>query len=250
MAGGAPHHRGFTCHGQPAALALPPMRIAILFGLATVGLSHAGGLTFEQTTVEIHAPADAKSVVADFKFENKTDKPVTIAKFDKVCSCISVQVSEGKLNYAPGEAGVIRANFDMGNFSGVVNKTVVLWFDKDPEDKPSQVLTVQVHIPVLVVMNEKTLKWTLGAKPETQKIDITMAHTKPIRILSTSCTSEAFKVELRTLEEGKHYELAVTPSDTKEPGLAIIRVETDCEIARHKVLQVFAVIRRELPASP
>ncbi len=214
------------------------------------GFLQAAGLTFEQELVEVRAPADAMSVVAEFKFENKTDKPVAIAKFDKVCSCLAVQVSGGKLNYAPGETGVIRATFEMGNFSGVVDKTVVLWFDKDPEDKPSQVLSVRVNIPVLVVMKEKTLKWALGGKPETRKIDITMEHAKPIKIVSTSCTSDNFKVEVITLEEGKHYELLVTPVETKDPGLAIIRVETDCDIARHKLLQAFAVIRKDIPPNP
>ncbi len=226
------------------------MRTAFFSWLAMAGFLHAGGLVFEQELVEIHAPMDAKTVVAEFKFENKSDKPVTIAKFDKVCACISVQVSDGKLNYAPGEGGVIRATFEMGNFAGVIDKTVVLWFDGDPENKPGQVLTVRVHIPVLVVMNEKTLKWTIDSPPETRKIDITIDYSQPIKIVATTCTSENFKVEVNTLEAGKHYELLVTPASTKDPGLAIIRVETDCEIARHKVLQAFAVIRRELPPNP
>ncbi|MCX6876704.1 MAG: DUF1573 domain-containing protein [Verrucomicrobia bacterium] len=226
------------------------MRTAIPFWLALAGFLQAGGLTYEKELLEIHAAADAKSVVADFKFENKTDRPVTIAKVDKTCSCVSVQVADSKLTYAPGESGLIRAVFEMGNFSGVVDKTVAIWHDKDPEDKPSQILTVRVHIPVLVVMDVKTLKWAIGANPDPQKIDITMADTKPIRILSTSCTSESFKIELKTLEEGQHYQLLVTPDDTKQPGLAIIRIETDCENPRHKLQQVFATIRRELPAIP
>jgi hypothetical protein len=226
------------------------MRTAICCWLAIAGFLPAAGLTFEKELVEIHAPPDAKMVVADFKFENKTDKPVNIVKFDKVCSCIAVQVSNGKLNYAPGESGQIRATFDMGNFSGLVDKTVVLWLDKDPVDKPSLTLTVRVHIPVLVVMSEKTLKWSLDGSPETRKIDITMAHSKPIKIVATSCTSDNFSVEVHPLEEGKHYELWVTPAAVKEPGLAIIRIETDCDIARHKTLQAFAVIRRDPPRIP
>ena len=226
------------------------MRTAILCWLALAGFLQGAGLTFEKELIEVHAPADAKAVVADFKFENKTDKPVSIAKFDKTCSCISVQVTDGKLTYAPGETGEIRASFEMQNFAGVVNKTVVLWLDSDPPEKPSITLTVEVHIPVLVVLKEKTLKWQIGAKPETQTIEITVDYSKPIKILSTNCTSENFKVELKTLAEGKHYELLVTPAETKEPGLAIIRIETDCEITRHKILQAFAVIRRELPPTP
>lgn len=212
------------------------------------GMLHAAGLTFESPLLEIHAAADARTAVADFKFENKTGKPVTITRYDKTCSCVSVQVAGGKLNYLPGEKGMMRATFDLGNFSGAVDKMILVWLDGDAGAKPSVTLTVRVHIPVLVVMDVKTLKWTLGGTAEPQKIDIRMNHTKPIRILTTSCTSESFKTELKTLEEGRHYELWVTPSDINAPGLAIIRMETDCEVARHKVQQAFATVRRELPA--
>ncbi|MEI7911624.1 MAG: DUF1573 domain-containing protein [Verrucomicrobiota bacterium] len=228
------------------------MRTAISFWLAMAGFLHAAALTFEKELLEIHAPADASSVVADFNFKNNTDKPVTIAKVDKACSCIGVQVSDGKLVYAPGEGGKIRATFDMGNFSGVIDKTVVLYLNNDPNEKPSVTLTVQVHIPVLIAISEKekTLKWTTGAKPEPQKIDLKVEYAKPIKIISTSCTSENYKVELKTLEAGKHYEILVTPVDTKEQGLAIIRINTDCEIKRYQVLQAFCVIRAELPPVP
>lgn len=226
------------------------MRTAICCWLAVAGFLHAGALTFENELLVVHAPADAKSIVADFNFENKTDQPVTIAKVDKTCACIGVLVSDGKLAYAPGEKGQIRATFDMGNFAGVINKSVVLYLDKDPEDKPSVTLTVEVHIPVLVALSEKTLKWSIGAKPETQIIDVLVDYIKPIKIIAATCTSDNFKVKVHTLEEGKHYEILVTPADTKEPGLAIIRIETNCEIKRHQILQAFAVIRRELPPRP
>jgi hypothetical protein len=225
------------------------MRTIFWLWLAFSGMLHAAGLTFESTLLEIHAAADARTAVADFKFENKTDKPVVITRYEKTCSCVSVQVNGGKLNYLPGEKGVLRATFDLGNFSGAVDKMIVMWLDGDAEVKPSVTLTVRVHIPVLVVMDAKTLKWTLGGNAEPQKIDIQMTHTKPIRILRTTCTSELFKTELKTLEEGKHYELWVTPLEINSPGLAIIRLETDCEVARHKVQQAFATVRRELPAT-
>jgi hypothetical protein len=223
------------------------MRTICSLWLALFGMLHAAGLTFDKPLLEIHAAADARTAVADFDFENKTDKPVTITRYDKTCSCLSLQIPGGKLVYQPGEKGVLRAAFDLGNLSGVVDKMIVMWLDGDAEAKPSITLTAKVHIPVLVVMDVKTLKWALGGKAEAQKIDIQMNHTKPIRIVTTTCTSELFKTELKTLEEGKHYELWVTPLEMNAPGLAIIRLETDCAIERHKVQQAFATVRRERP---
>lgn len=222
----------------------------IVFGiwLALVAMTQAAGLDFKETLKELHAPADVKKVSADFEFTNRSDKPVNVSKYESTCSCMSVSIKEGKLRYAPGESGVVRAEFDMGNFSGVVDKVVALWLDNAPADKPSLSLTVRVHIPVLVNMEPKTLKWNLGGPADPQKIRITMNHTKPIRVSSVSSSSEAFKTELKTIEEGKLYELMVTPLEINNQGLAVIRMETDCDLAKHRIQQAFAVIRKPSPA--
>jgi hypothetical protein len=207
----------------------------------------ARGLSFAQTLLELSVAADAKTTVADFAFVNHTADSVVIDRVEKTCTCLSVQVSGGKLQYAPGEKGVIRATFELDNLVGEVEKSLTLFLAGDPADKPSHTLAVRVRIPVLVNMSDKTLKWSVGGKPERQKIDIEMVHTKPIRVLSTQCSMDGINLELKTIEDGHRYELWVTPASTAAPMLALIRLETDCEIPRHRVHQVFALIRRPQP---
>jgi hypothetical protein len=223
------------------------MKIAFGIWLAFVALVSAAGLDFPEPLKEIHAPADAKTVTADFEFTNRSEKSVTVREYKSTCSCMSVQIKGGKLRYAPGESGLVRANFEMGNFSGVVDKVVAIWLDDDHADKPSLSLTVRVHIPVLVSMEPKTLKWELDGKGEPQTIRIQMNHSKPIRILSVSSSSESFKSEVKTIEEGKSYELIVTPTSIHAPGLAVLRVETDCDLEKHRIQQAFAVVRKPTP---
>lgn len=208
--------------------------------------SHGAALDFSQTLKEIKAPADAKKVTADFEFTNLTTKTVKITKYDAACSCMAVVVKGGKLEYAPGESGLLRVDFEMGNFAGTVDKAVALWLDDDPVNKPSITLTVRVHIPVLVSLEPKTVKWEVDGDASPQAIRIAMNHGEPIRIKDVSSSSKAFRFELKTLDEGKLYELIVTPSDIDTPGLGIIRVETDCAIDRHRVQQAFAVVRKPL----
>ena len=224
------------------------MKHLLMCWMGLAGLSHATGLEFEKKLLEIHAPADSPNVTADFKFTNTSDKPVSILKYDAACSCMAVQISGGKLRYGPGESGTVRANFEMGNFSGTVDKAVVLWLEGDPEDKPSQQLTVRVHIPVLVEMTPKTLQWDVDGDAKAQTIKIKMNHKTPIHVTSVSGSSEAFKYELKTIAKGKEYELVISPTGTKQPGLGVFRIETDCDLARHKIQQAFAVVRRPLPA--
>jgi hypothetical protein len=158
-----------------------------------------------------------------------------------------VKIKDGKLHYGPGESGLVRADFAMGNFSGTVDKVVAIWLDDDPADKPSVSLTVRVHIPVLVLLEPKTLKWEINGGKEPQTIRITMNDAKPIRVTSVKSSSPAFQSELKTIEEGKRYDLIVTPTEMDSPGLGVFRIETDCSLERHRIQQVFAVIRKPTP---
>lgn len=221
-------------------------RLFVCLGMILTSLSHGAGLDFPTTLKEINAPSDAKKVTADFEFTNRSSKTVKVARYDAACSCMAVGIKDGKLEFAPGESGLLRADFEMGNFSGTVDKTVSLWLDDDPPDKPSVTLTVRIHIPVLVTLEPKTVKWDVGGDAKPQTIRITMNHGEPIRVKGVTSSSQAFRFDLKTIEDGKLYELVVTPEDISAPGLAIMRIETDCAIERHRLQQAFAVIRKAL----
>jgi hypothetical protein len=223
------------------------MRIGIFTWLVLAVFTQAGGLEFTETLKEVDAGADATLVTTEFSFTNKGDKPASITKSDSGCSCLKIEISGGKLKYAPGESGVVRTTFEMGNFSGTVDKMVALWIDDDPVDNPSTRLTVRIHIPVLVELEPKTLKWDLGTKADPQIIRIQMAEGKSIRVTGVTSSSESFACELKTVEKGEKYDLIVTPRNIDTPGMTVIRVETDCAISKHRVQQAFAVVRKPSP---
>jgi hypothetical protein len=208
----------------------------------------AAGLDFEKTLMEIHAPADAKTVTADFKFTNTSDRKISVVKYDAACSCMAVKIAGGKLNYAPGESGIVRADFELGNFSGTVDKVVALWLEGDKEAAPSAKLTVRVHIPVLVALDPKTLSWDLHGGNDWKPIVIRMSGGKPIRVTGVSTGSDAFEHQLKTVTEGESYQLEIRPKTTATPGLAVFRIETDAASERHRVQQVFAVVRKNQDA--
>ena len=217
--------------------------LSLAIGVVSGGWADANGLEFDQLKKEIHAPADAKLVVQEFSFKNTSGKSVKIKKYDSGCSCMSAEVMDGKLEYAPGETGVIRAKFDMGNFYGHVDKVISLWVDQDAEDKPSIELTTHVVIPELIKPDQKTLKWVVGKDAKAQRIKLAIDYQKPIQITGVTSATELFDYKLITVEEGKAYELEVTPKSVKTPGMAIFRLTTDCKIDRFKVIQLFAQVR-------
>lgn len=201
-----------------------------------------GGIVFPEVLKQVEAPADARTVTTDFEFSNTGDKPVTIRHYDAACSCMSVQVKDSKLLYQPGEKGVIRTIFDLGNFAGTIDKVVAIWMEGDRDDAPSVRLTVRVHIPELVKVEPKTLRWTLGGTPAPHSLKILIQHDKPVRITKVSGTNENFRHELVTIQDGREYEIKVTPAGLASPGIGILRIETDCDVGRHRIQQAFLVV--------
>ncbi|MBN8460128.1 MAG: DUF1573 domain-containing protein [Verrucomicrobia bacterium] len=226
-----PRETGRDSAGKPAENAVP----------ATASTPH--GLAFASTVVEARVAPDATHAQLDFLFENRTDRTLTISRVEKNCACMEMLVSGGKLVYAPGEKGVIRARYELGNMIGTVDKDFMLWLEGDPEEKPSHVLVSRLIIPELVVLSEKNLKWQIGKPADPKKIDITIHGDQPIRITGSSSTSNDIRIELKTLGEGRRYELWVTPASTSEPGLSAIRLDTDSTIPRWKAVQVFATVQ-------
>lgn len=218
--------------------------ISCWFILGSIGW--AAGLKFEKEVIDVHADLDSKEIITDFKFTNNSSKTIKIKDADAGCSCLGVQVGGGKLSYAPGEAGTLRTTFELGSFQGVVDKPIYVWLDDDPEDSPSSTINLRVHIPVAIKLEPKTLKWKMGAEPEPMTMDIVMDYDKPIKVLTATVSNTLFKTKLITVEEGKHYQVEVTPLKTDSPSLAIIRIETDMEVEKQRVQQGFGVIQAPL----
>jgi hypothetical protein len=211
-----------------------------------LGAQLAGAaLEFQNELQEIHADLGSKTVTSDFKFTNKGKDTVRIREADAGCSCIAVQISGGKLLYAPGETGTIRAVFEIGTFQGAVDKPIHLWLDSDPDEKPSSSVMLRVHIPVIISMEPKTLKWTVGAEAAPQLIDVRMSYEKPISVTSVGTSSGAFSARLITVEEGKHYQIEITPASTAAPSLCVVRVETNVDVEKYRVQQGFAVVQAQ-----
>lgn len=209
--------------------------------------AHAG-LTFPETLKEVHAAVDAKSVTVDYDFTNRSGVAVDVSRYDSACSCMGVEIKGGKLHYEPGESGVVRTIFEIGNFSGTVDKLATIWMTGDTEDNPSIRLTVRVVIPVLVESSPRTVQWEIGKDAGPQVIHITMHDDKPVRILGVTTSSPSFRHVLKTIEEGRKYDLEITPESPLQVGLGLFRIETDSPYERFRVVQCFATVRHATPA--
>lgn len=217
------------------------------------GIVHAQ-LAFETTSKDVHVPPQDNTALVEFPFKNGGKEAVTLARYESSCSCMDAKVTggtqgkDGEIRFEPGQNGMVRATFNMNNFSGEVEKVITLYTDKDPNDQPSIKLIAKVHIPVIVDVSPKTVRWDLHEAPTAKIVTVKMQYEKPVKLLSAKSGNDRFALSVKTVEEGKHYEITVTPKDTDTTGIGVIRLETDCPIERHKIQQSFVLIKK--PENP
>ena len=222
------------------------LSILITLFLCSPALMADLGFTFVKNRVEVTVKPDAKRVSIPFEFENKTKKTLTIARYDSACSCLSARVAEpeGKMTYKPGEKGKIVVDFELGSFSGKVEKTVMLWTKDDPAQMPSTVLTSAITIPVLFDVSPRTLYWDHNGSKEPQTIKLKVTGDKPIHISNHQGTNQNFPYKLITIRDGWEYELVVTPQSVESMGMGLIKLTTDAAISRYQRQQAFVCVRR------
>ncbi|MGI9243902.1 MAG: DUF1573 domain-containing protein [Verrucomicrobiales bacterium] len=211
-----------------------------LMVLATA-MACAADLKFETRTVELKATPSDEELEAQFSFKNTGDSDVEITELDISCSCLLA--STDKKVYAPGDSGKLDVIFKLGSFTGYQKKglTVVT------KDKRTRV-EVGVQIPNVVTITPEIAEWQIGEDPAPKSFKFVVEHPDPIRITEVVCKRDEFTHELKTIKEGREYEIVLTPKSTETPLLGMLRISTDCKIPKHQKQMAFFAISRKKPA--
>lgn len=220
------------------------MRALLICWFACVLPLAAGTLKFEATSKEVTVAIDQKSATVDFPFKNESSDDVVIESNDPDCPCAAVGVKDSKLAYKPGESGTIRIVFDLGKVPETADKFVSIYLKGDRKDHPSIKLTTHIIVPVIVELDPRSVTWDVGTKPEPKAVTVTMKDSEPIKILSLTSSDPRFKPELKTVEEGKKYEVVITPTSTEKIGMGILQVETDSKTDNRRSHPVYMIIRQ------
>jgi hypothetical protein len=221
----------------------PFILLCLLAFPAAISASAAPTLAFENRTVEVTLEPGSETTEISFPFRNNTSEPIEIARHASPCGCISASFKDGKKTYLPGEKGNLEAVFKVGSFSGTLSKQVIVWQKGDSETAPSIVLTAKITIPELLPITPRTLNWATDGAPTPASYRITVNHKEPIRVTGVVVTNSNFRTELKTVTDGREYELVVTPLDTSETSFGIVKITSDSDISRYRLTQAFAYVR-------
>jgi len=181
---------------------------AIFLFLPALGF---GSLQWDTQRIEATAQQGENTVTGIFHFVNSGTASITIISVQPSCGCTTAEIS--KRDYAPEEAGEIKAVFTVGDREGVQEKTILVTTEDAPTEPIS--LMLRVTIPELLTFSSRQLLWQNMEEPTEKSIIVT--NTSPHKIAEieharTSSSSGTIRIE--TAEPGVKYRVFVRPAST------------------------------------
>jgi hypothetical protein len=212
---------------------------------AATPATNAGNLVWEKTVREVSVGPEAQDVTAEFGFKNTGKKPVTISSVDVACDCTTTSLAQTR--YAPGECGVLKVSFEIGDNQGRVEQSVVVTTD-EPGSAPTWLL-LRMNLPEYLHVAPRSVRWTVGAKPMDQIITCTAAPDREITIEAVTSPDPNFRTELEVVERCRIYRLHVTPRSTAPHAAVTLQLHAKVGELGARVFHAYAYITDAARAS-
>ncbi|RFC42862.1 MAG: Protein of unknown function DUF1573 [Verrucomicrobia bacterium] len=222
------------------------VRLVVVSSFAFLPFVADAAFQFEQTLVEVTPDFGQERVTAVFRFKNEGTAG-TVRSIETSCGCLSA--NSDKRSYAAGEGGEVTAVFNVKGLSGSVERSIT--FVSGAKGEAPVRLAVRVHVPALVEIEPKMLNWELGEAPLPKVFKITMQGPDPVHIKSASSSRRNVSTSVRTLADGRSYEIEVKPENTGEALLGMVRIETDSRFREHqKQMAFFRIDKKQASVQP
>lgn len=241
--------RGFAFgggHAYDPGMNKAAVRLAVVSSFALWPFVAGAAFQFEQTLVEVTPDFGQERVTAVFRFKNEGTAG-TVRSIETSCGCLSAE--SDKRSYGPGEGGEVKAVFNVKGLSGSVERSIT--FVSSTKGEAPVRLAVRVHVPAIVEIEPKMIQWAIGEAPAPKTFKITMQGPDPVRIKSASSSRRNVAASVRTIAEGRSYEIEVKPENTSEALLGMVRIETDSRFREHqKQMAFFRIDKSQDPSQP
>ena len=196
------------------------------------------GLEFENKHVELVARVGDLQAETVFKFVNKGDAVIEIARVQTSCSCATANIE--KKIYEPNEAGEVKVKFVFGERSGEQFEQVAMAV----KDGGIQRLSFRMAIPKYLQVQPATVSWNVGDEAATGKMEIKIPDDIPsaqkVRIKSAS---PRLKTTLFEKQKGRLYELLLAPETPSERSREEVVIEATFDKIGTKQVKAYVYIK-------
>lgn len=206
----------------------------------SVATFHGQGLVFETPFQSFNPDPSVTEVEGIYTFKNVSDYPITIKNIKTSCGCTTARL--GKKTYHPGETGEIKAYFDLGGRQGLQQKTIRV--TTDDSNNPELILTLEVHIPEILIFSSRFVAWERGEPADPKTITLTAAESvEAINITEVICPDGAFELEFKVIEPGKQYQIKVMPVSVDDSRNALIEIKAGFPQSKPKAFYAHAFVK-------
>lgn len=196
-----------------------------LFGAVFLGLlsTAQGQLAWEKTQIELAPKPGDTSAVATFRYENKGSAPIKITSVKSSCGCTVPALKKNEV--APGEKGELTATFNIGNRTGMQQKTVTVHTD-DPS-QPVTNLVLSANIVEAMEIQPKFVYWQSGEEAKPKKITVKASKGTPITKVEVKSSIPDFTTKVVPGSSPGEFIISVSPRDTTRQLSARLTIQPD-----------------------
>lgn len=215
-----------------------PLRPALLCGLFACATLAGFGLEWKSQTLTFTTAPFQTTQEAVFQFTNTGTKPVTILEVESNCDCLDAAAD--RQVYAPGESGVIKSSFTVGDRLGLYERRIKIVTDEHPE--PVRLL-VRIEVPELVTLTPRSVAWKLNEPAGEKAIELEVIPGVKISFSRVQPTSGDFDARLEVVEAGRRYRVYLKPPATMQPANAAFRIFGRAESGQDVIVSAYGNVR-------
>jgi hypothetical protein len=162
-------------------------------------------ITFEETIGDFgQVGVTSSKKVAEFKFTNTGDGLLQIKDVERCCGVV---VKLDKTEYAPGESGVVKAEFQVTQKPGLFMKNI--YVNSNDKTKPRVALTIKAMVVSKVSYSPKRLRLFLEEENAgCPKIVINSLDDQPFSLTGFTSTGESISADIDSSVEATKFILS------------------------------------------
>jgi hypothetical protein len=196
-------------------------------------------IEFEKPIYDFGKVRAGDPVKHTFIFTNLGDATLILANVQPSCGCTTA--GEWSRQVEPGKTGTIPVQFNSGNYSGPVTKTVTV--TSNDKRQPSLGLQIKGTLwkPIEVTPQLAVLNLPAGAQTNaTTVVRIVSNLDEPITLSAPESNNRAFTAQLTPTQPGKEFQLTISAAPPFEPGKAQAQITLKTSSTNSPLLTVNA----------
>ena len=213
----------------------------------------AGGpqIHFVQPYFDFGRVPSGTIVTNAFVFKNVGDQVLEISEVRSACGCAAVESFDRRVK--PGESGTIPVVFDSSKSSGISTKPITVI--STDTNQPSVVLYIRAAVYKPIDALPTVAAFSFGPDLQTNATKVIRLINnldEPVTLSPPVCTNRAFRAELKTIQEGKEFEMLVTVQPPLPPGAltAVITLKSSSPKMPMVSVNAYAVVQPAVKISP